>query len=82
MAHAITPLAACLIIVTICYLGWIVAKPWGRCHWCHPTKRNRRRGRHSCRACNGTGMRPRIAFQIYTHLRRLNRNRASRGRRR
>ena len=31
-------------------------------------------GNRTCRACNGTGMRPRLAFRLYAYLRRLYRD--------
>ena len=43
--------------------------PAGTCWRCRPGGANR-----TCRACNGTGMRPRLAFQLYAYLRRLYRD--------
>jgi hypothetical protein len=70
MATAIALLVACPIAVTLCYLGWCAVSPWGTCLRCRPGGVNR-----TCRACNGTGMRPRIAWQLLTYARRLHRTR-------
>lgn len=68
-----TPLLAllglCLIAVTLSYAVVCAASPWGTCNRCRPGGRNR-----TCRACSGTGMRPRLGWQIYVHLRRLYRD--------
>ncbi|MFI9561768.1 hypothetical protein [Nonomuraea endophytica] len=69
MATAIALLVLCLPIVTLCYVGFCVVSPWGRCRRCRPDGRNR-----TCRACDGTGMRPRIGWQLYVHFRRLHRD--------
>jgi hypothetical protein len=68
LATAIVLLVPCLPIVTVGYALWCFASPWGTCVRCAPGGRNR-----TCRACNGTGMRPRLGWQLYTHFRRLNR---------
>ena len=65
-----TPLAVllglCLPAVTLCYLTWCSASPWGRCTACRGTG-----GRHrNCRRCDGTGMRPRLARQARARARR------------
>ena len=65
MAPAIILLVACPLAVTLCYAAVCVVSPWGTCLRCRPGGHNR-----TCRACNGTGMRPRIGWQLYTHLRR------------
>jgi len=59
-------LGLCLPIVTICYALLCAASPWGTCVRCRPGGANR-----TCRACNGTGMRPRLGWQAYAYLRRL-----------
>ncbi|GII01741.1 hypothetical protein Pta02_37490 [Planobispora takensis] len=69
MASAIVLLVLCLPIVTFCYIGFCLASPWGRCARCAPGGKNR-----TCRACSGTGMRPRIGWQLYTHFRRMHRD--------
>lgn len=67
------PLAAllvlCSLLVTLCYAGFCFVSRWGTCNRCRPGGKNR-----TCRACNGTGIRPRIGWQIYTHLRRAYRD--------
>jgi hypothetical protein len=62
-------LGLCLLFVTLGYSGLCAGSPWGTCLRCRPGGRNR-----TCRACNGTGMRPRLGWQVYTHLRRLYRD--------
>ncbi|WP_327048952.1 hypothetical protein OG320_14345 [Microbispora sp. NBC_01189] len=69
MAHLIALLVVCLPVVTLGYIGWCLASPWGTCVRCAPGGKNR-----TCRACNGTGMRPRLGWQLYTYLRRLHRD--------
>jgi DnaJ-class molecular chaperone len=65
----VTPLLAllglCLLAVTLGYLGWCEASPWGPCFACRGTGR-----RHKCLRCDGTGMRPRIAHQLKVYFRR------------
>ncbi|RBQ17792.1 hypothetical protein DP939_23310 [Spongiactinospora rosea] len=68
MATAITLLVLCLPAITVCYIAWCLASPWGTCRRCRPGGRNR-----VCRACEGTGMRPRLGWQVYLYLRRLHR---------
>jgi hypothetical protein len=58
-------LGLCLPVVTLGYLLLCASSPWGTCFRCRPGGANR-----TCRACNGTGMRPRLAFQLYAYLRR------------
>jgi len=69
MATAIVLLGLCLFAVTLCYLGRCLISPWGTCTRCRPGGKNR-----TCRACNGTGMRPRLGWQLFAHFRRLHRN--------
>jgi hypothetical protein len=45
------------------------SSPWGTCTRCRPGGANR-----TCRACNGTGMRPRLGWQAWTYLRRIYRD--------
>lgn len=66
MAALIALLLLCLPIVTLSYVVWCFASPWGTCVRCRPGGHNR-----TCRACNGTGMRPRLGWQLYVYLRRL-----------
>ena len=66
MAHAIALLATCLPFVTLSYIIVCLASPWGRCARCRDGRRSR-----TCRACDGTGMRPRLGWQLYVYLRRL-----------
>ncbi|MEV4383678.1 hypothetical protein [Streptosporangium sp. NPDC049644] len=66
MTLLIALLLLCLPIVTLCYIGWCAASPWGTCVRCRPGGKNR-----TCRACNGTGMRPRLGWQLWTYLTRL-----------
>jgi hypothetical protein len=69
----VTPLVAllglCLLVVTLGYVIACTASPWGTCWRCRPGGTNR-----TCRACNGTGMRPRLPIQLYAYLRRLHRD--------
>ena len=53
----------------LCAHGPCSASPWGTCVRCRPGGKNR-----TCRACNGTGMRPRLGWQFYAHLRRIHRD--------
>ena len=69
MASAIALLVVCLLAVTLGYIAWCAVSPWGTCIRCRPGGRNR-----TCRACNGTGMRPRLGWQAYAYLRRLYRD--------
>ncbi|TYB69630.1 hypothetical protein FXF51_05550 [Nonomuraea sp. PA05] len=69
MADAITLLVFCLPIVTLCYSMFCLASPWGTCVRCRPAGKNR-----TCRACNGTGKRPRLGWQLYVYARRLYRD--------
>ncbi|MFI7696074.1 hypothetical protein ACIBQ6_43885 [Nonomuraea sp. NPDC049655] len=66
MATVIALLVVCLPIVTLGYACWCYASPWGTCRRCAPGGKN-----HTCRACDGTGMRPRLGWQLYVYLRRL-----------
>jgi hypothetical protein len=67
VAPLIALLGLCLLAVTLCYAFWCSVSPWGTCTRCRPGKHPNR----TCRACNGTGMRPRLGWQAWTHLRRL-----------
>ena len=62
-------LGLCLPAVTLGYIMMCAVSPWGTCNRCRPGGKNR-----TCRACNGTGMRPRLGWQVYTYLRRLYRD--------
>jgi hypothetical protein len=69
----LTPLLAllglCLLIVTVCYTALCASSPWGTCTRC------RHRGdNHACRACDGTGMRPRLGWQLYAYARHIYRD--------
>ncbi|GAA2803417.1 hypothetical protein [Nonomuraea dietziae] len=69
MATAIALLLLCSPIITLCYVGWCLASPWGTCRRCRPGGKKR-----TCRACEGTGKRPRVGWQLYVYLRRLHRD--------
>ncbi|MFI6887988.1 hypothetical protein [Streptosporangium canum] len=69
MSTVILLLGLCLLAVTLCYLGRCLISPWGTCRRCAPRGKNR-----TCRACNGTGMRPRLGWQLFVHFRRLHRD--------
>jgi hypothetical protein len=64
--------SACLLIVTLCYVGVCAAQPFATCRKCggigHATKVNRRgkvrRGK-PCRHCQTTGMRIRRGRHLY-----------------
>ena len=62
-------LGLCLIAVTLGYALLCASSPWGTCARCRPGGKNR-----TCRACKGTGMRPRLGWQLYTYLRRLHKD--------
>ena len=61
-----TPLLAllglCLLVVTLCYMLLCAASPWGTC------RALPRRGNRDLPRCDGTGMRPRLAWQAYAYL--------------
>ncbi len=69
MTPLLVLLGLCLTAITLCYLAWCAVSPWGTCNRCRPGGRNR-----TCRACNGTGMRPRIGWQLFVYLRRHHRD--------
>ncbi|MEU4718116.1 hypothetical protein AB0G06_00635 [Nonomuraea dietziae] len=69
MATAIVLLVLCLPFITLGYLGFCMASPWGVCRRCAPGGKNR-----TCRACHGTGLRPRLGWQLYVYARRLHRD--------
>ena len=69
MTSPLALLGLCLLFVTLSYATLCAASPWGRCFRCRPGGVNR-----TCQACAGTGMRPRLGWQLYTHLRRLYRD--------
>ena len=69
MTALLALLGLCLPIVIVGYLLRCASSPWGTCVRCRPGGANR-----TCRACNGTGMRPRLAFQLWVYLRRLYRD--------
>ncbi len=62
-------LALCLFVVTIGYLLRCLASPWAPCRRCA----NRPRKRHSCRRCDATGKRPRLAWRALGYLLRTRR---------
>lgn len=66
MATVITLLVLALPAVTLGYIAVCLVSPWGTCARCRPGGRNR-----TCRACKGTGMRPRLGWRLYTYARRL-----------
>jgi hypothetical protein len=67
----LTPLAfllgLCLPVVTLGYIIWCSASPWGTCTRCRRTSR-------TCSRCDGTGMRPRLGWQLWTYLRSVYRD--------
>lgn len=69
MTALLTLLGLCLPVVTLGYITLCASSPWGTCARCRPGGANR-----TCRACNGTGMRPRLGWQLYTYLRRIYRD--------
>jgi hypothetical protein len=62
-------LGLCLPVITLGYAFLCASSPWGPCFRCRPGGVNR-----TCRACNGTGMRPRLGWQLWAYLRRLYRD--------
>ncbi len=71
MTPLVVPLGLCLASVTLGYISLCASSPWGRCPRCRRAPGGRRL---TCRACSGTGMRPRLGWQLYAHLRRLYRD--------
>lgn len=69
MTPLLVLLGLCLPAVTICYILACAVSPWGTCTRC----RNGRRSR-TCPACDGTGLRPRLTWQVCAYLRRLYRD--------
>ena len=69
MTPVLVLLGLCLTAVTISYVLLCAASPWGLCLRCSPGGRNR-----TCRACKGTGMRPRLGWQLYAYARRTHRD--------
>ena len=69
MASLLTLLVVCLPIITLSYAAFCSASRWGRCWRCRPGGANR-----TCRACNGTGLRPRLGWQLYAYARRTYRD--------
>jgi hypothetical protein len=59
-------LGLCPLAITLGYALLCAASPWGTCARCRPGGPNR-----TCRACAGTGLRPRLGWQLYTYARRL-----------
>ncbi|MFI0424590.1 hypothetical protein [Spongiactinospora sp. 9N601] len=68
MATLLALLGIYLLLVTLGYTFICLACPWRTCPRCRTLTTHRRR---ICRACSGTGMRPRLGWRIYTYLRRL-----------
>jgi hypothetical protein len=66
MTPTITLLVAGLALITLGYVGRCYAKPFGKCVACRISP-----GDHFCRRCNGTGLRPRIGWQLYHAFRRV-----------
>lgn len=69
MPPLIVLLGLCLSSITLGYYMLCSVSPWGTCLRCRPGGKNR-----TCRACHGTGMRPRLGWQLYAYLRRLYRD--------
>ena len=67
MTPLLVLLGLCLPAITLCYLLWCSVSPWGTCQRCHARSR-------TCQRCNGTGMRPRLAWQLYAYARRIYRD--------
>jgi hypothetical protein len=60
-------LGLCPIAVTLCYMLLCSVSPWGTCSRCHGHSR-------TCQRCDGTGMRPRVGWQLYAYARRTYRD--------
>ncbi len=69
MTPVLVLLGLCLIAVTLGYALLCAVSPWGPCLRCRPAGTNR-----TCRACKGTGMRPRLGWQLWTYTRRAYRD--------
>ncbi|MDF5751954.1 hypothetical protein [Spongiactinospora sp. TRM90649] len=69
MATLLALLGLYVPLVTLGYCLICLVCPWRACPRCRTHRR-----RHACRACNGTGMRPRLGWRIYTYLRRFHDN--------
>lgn len=61
MTPLLFPLGVCLAIVTVCYIVKCSFSPWGTCTRCHGNSR-------PCFRCRGTGMRPRLIWQLAAYL--------------
>ncbi|MFC6083705.1 hypothetical protein [Sphaerisporangium aureirubrum] len=72
MGPLIALLVLCLPAITLGYIGFCYASPWGTCRRCGSASAAKRR--RTCRACDGTGMRPRIGWRLYVYARRLHRD--------
>jgi hypothetical protein len=67
MTPVLILLGLCPIAVTLGYILLCSVSPWGTCHRCHA-------GSRTCARCDGTGMRPRLGWQLYTYARRTYRD--------
>lgn len=67
MTPVLFPLGLCLIAITIGYIALCSGSPWGTCQRCHGHNR-------TCLNCDGTGMRPRLGWQLYAYVRRTYRD--------
>lgn len=61
MTPLLAPLGLCLAAITFCYVVQCSVSPWGQCRHCHGDDR-------TCWHCNGTGMRPRLLWQLAAYL--------------
>jgi hypothetical protein len=67
MTPVLILLGLCPIAVTLCYVLLCSVSPWGTCQRCHGHSR-------TCARCDGTGMRPRLGWQLYAYARRTYRD--------
>ncbi|PRX99654.1 hypothetical protein [Allonocardiopsis opalescens] len=63
-------LAAALAAVTLGYAAVCSAAPFAPCRACRTKPRKRR----LCRPCDGTGLRLRMGWRVWNHVRRLHRD--------
>lgn len=62
MTPSPTLLVVCLLVVTVGYLLWSAVAPWVSCWHCQGDQSR------DCRHCDGTGMRPGLAWRAAAYL--------------
>jgi ribosomal protein L40E len=72
---------ACLIAITVCYIGLCAVSPFGTCRKCgglgfalaHTRQGKPKRGKH-CRRCDGHGIRIRLGRRLHNLWARTHRD--------